>query len=49
MFAHPIHRVRSFARVGTHGLSVEFADATGRTIDFSPVLAGELYGPLAGP
>jgi hypothetical protein len=49
MFAHPIHRVRSFDRVGTHSLFVEFADGTGQTIDFSPVLAGELYGPLQDP
>ena len=46
MYAHPLHRVRSFDRVGPYSLHVEFADGTRQTIDFSPVLAGELYGPL---
>ncbi len=43
---HPIHRVRSFEIVAPFTLRVCFEDATDRTIDFRPVLAGELYGPL---
>ena len=46
MSAHPLHQVRSFDRVGPHSLRVEFGDGTKQTIDFTPVLAGELYGPL---
>jgi len=46
---HPLHRVLSFERVGAHTLRVEFDDGSTQTIDFSPVLAGELYGPLQNP
>jgi hypothetical protein len=44
--AHPIHRVVSFSIVGPYTLRVTFDDATAQVIDFSPVLAGKLYGPL---
>jgi len=43
---HAIHRVVSFKIVGPHELEVTFADGLTRTIDFLPVLRGELYGPL---
>ena len=43
---HPIHRVRSFEIVSAYTLRVCFEDSTEQTIDFRPVLAGELYGPL---
>ena len=43
---HPVYRVVSFAIVGPYTLRVTFDDATAQVIDFSPVLAGELYGPL---
>ena len=43
---HAIHRVTSFKIVGPHTLAVTFADGLSRTIDFLPVLRGELYGPL---
>jgi hypothetical protein len=46
---HPLHRVLGFERVGAHTLRVEFADGSTQTIDFRPVLAGELYGPLQDP
>lgn len=49
MRGHPIHRVRAFDRVGSFTLRVEFADGSHQTIDFEPVLAGELYGPLRDP
>ena len=43
---HPIYRVQAFEIVGDYTLRVSFDDGTERTIDFQPVLAGELYGPL---
>ena len=43
---HAIHRVTGFQIVDNYTLKVRFADGTNRTIDFLPVLAGELYSPL---
>lgn len=43
---HPIYRVESFEIVGPHTLRVGFNDGTEQTIDFRPILAGELFGPL---
>ncbi len=43
---HPIYRVRSFQIVGAYTLRVCFDDGTEQVIDFRPVLAGELFGPL---
>ena len=43
---HPIHRVVGFEIVGPFRLRVSFEDGTEQTIDFQPLLAGELYGPL---
>ena len=47
--SHPIYRVRVFEIVAPHTLRVGFDDGTEQTIDFRPVLAGELYGPLRDP
>ena len=44
-----IYRVRSFEIVSAYTLCVGFDDNTEQTIDFWPVLAGELYGPLRDP
>ena len=44
--SHPVHRVKGFEIVGPYRLRIEFADGLLRTIDFRPVLEGELYGPL---
>ena len=44
--AHPIYRVVNFEIVGSYTLRVEFDDGVAQTIDFRPVLAGEMYGPL---
>ena len=44
--SHPIYRVRWFEFVSTYTLRVGFDDNTEQTIDFRPILAGELYGPL---
>ena len=43
---HPVYRVVSFARVRPYTLRVAFDDGTEQVIDFSSVLAGELFGPL---
>jgi hypothetical protein len=43
---HPIHRVRSFQAVAPYTLGIRFEDGTEQTIDFEPILEGELYAPL---
>lgn len=47
--SHPIHRVTGSAPAGRHTLVVRFDDGTEQTIDFSPVLNGELFCPLKDP
>jgi hypothetical protein len=46
---HPIYRVESFNVVAPYTLRVRFDDGAEQVIDFRPVLAGELYGPLREP
>ena len=46
---HPICRVHAFENVGPYVLRVHFDDGTEQTIDFEPVLWGELYRPLRDP
>ncbi len=46
---HPIHRVRSFKIEAPYTLRVQFEDDSEQVIDFEPVLAGELFGPLRDP
>ena len=43
---HRIYRVQSFELRGLYILRVCFDDASEQTINFEPVLAGQLYGPL---
>jgi hypothetical protein len=43
---HPIYRVVEFEIVGSYTLRLKFDDGKEQVIDFHPVLAGELYGPL---
>lgn len=43
---HALHRVRDFHVVGPYRLRLLFADGLIREIDFRPVLAGAMYGPL---
>jgi Protein of unknown function (DUF2442) len=43
---HPIYRVQAFEIVSAYILRVRFDDDTEQVINFQPVLAGELYGPL---
>src|SRR5713226_8298419 len=44
---HGIYRVESFEVVAPHTLRITFNDRTEQTIDFKPVLAGELFGALS--
>ena len=44
--AHPIYRVLAFETVAPYTLRIQFNDGTHQVINFEPVLAGELYGPL---
>ncbi|MGH7964630.1 MAG: DUF2442 domain-containing protein [Candidatus Binatia bacterium] len=46
---HPIYRVLAFERVAPYTLRIRFDDETERRIDFRPILAGEIYGPLRDP
>ncbi len=41
-----IHRVESFEIVAPYTLRVTFQDKTQQLINFQPVLAGALFGPL---
>jgi hypothetical protein len=43
---HPVYRVRSFVIVAPYTIRIRFDDDTEQTVDFQPVLAGELYGAL---
>lgn len=43
---YPICRVRSFEIVAPYTLKIYFDDDTTQTINFEPILAGELYKPL---
>lgn len=43
---HPIYRVIAFQIVGRYMLHIVFDDGSERTIDFGPILGGELFGPL---
>ena len=43
---HLIYRVQNFEIIAPYTLRVRFDDRTEQTINFEPVLAGQLYGPL---
>ncbi|NJN94618.1 MAG: DUF2442 domain-containing protein [Anaerolineales bacterium] len=43
---HPIYRVQAFEIVAPYTLKISFDDDTTQTINFEPILAGELYKPL---
>jgi hypothetical protein len=47
--SHRICRIDGLERVGTYVLRLRFDDGVTRTIDFEPLLAGELFGPLRDP
>ena len=44
---HEIHTVTAFERVAPFTLRIRFEDGVSQVIDFRPVLAGEIFGPLA--
>ena len=44
--SHPIYRVLSFEILGPYTLRVQFDDNREQTINFQPILTGELYKPL---
>ena len=44
--SHAIYRVASFSIVAPYTLDIRFDDGTSRRIDFTPILHGELFGPL---
>jgi hypothetical protein len=44
--SHPIYRVVSYQIVGPYTVRVRFDDNSEQTIDFQPVLRGEIFGPL---
>ena len=43
---HGIYRVASFEIVSPYTLRIRFDDDSEQVINFEPVLAGELFGPL---
>ena len=43
---HPIFRVTSFEITNIYTLRIRFDDGTEQTINFQPILKGEIYGPL---
>jgi len=43
---HPIYRIQGFQIIAPYTLRVEFDDKTEQDINFEPVLAGQLFGPL---
>jgi hypothetical protein len=43
---HELYEVTGYTIVGPYILRIIFDDNTSRTIDFWPILRGELYGPL---
>ena len=47
--SHRICRIEAVEGVGTYVLRLRFDDGLTRTIDFEPLLAGELLGPLRDP
>jgi hypothetical protein len=49
MDSHPIVSVTAFQHVGPYTLRIEFDDGATQTIDFSPLLYGNIYGPLRDP
>ncbi len=46
---HPLVDVVRSTQVGTYTLKVRFDDGAEQTINFEPVLYGEVFGPLRDP
>ncbi|MFN8496105.1 MAG: DUF2442 domain-containing protein [Caldilineaceae bacterium] len=43
---HELYRVTAFHIVGPYTLQITFDDGSDQTINFEPVLHGQIYGPL---
>ena len=43
---HPVHKISAFEIVGPYCIRIAFADEVTRTINFRPLLEGEIFGPL---
>lgn len=43
---HPIYRICAFKIIAPYIMEIHFDDNSRQTINFAPVLKGELYGPL---
>ncbi|MEK6614605.1 MAG: DUF2442 domain-containing protein [Bacteroidota bacterium] len=43
---YEFHNIKSFCLTASYTLEIIFDDNTHKVIDFSPVLYGEMYGPL---
>ena len=43
---HPIYHITKFESVAPYTLRIKFDDDSEQTIDFEPILQGEIYGPL---
>jgi hypothetical protein len=43
---HPIYHITEFEIVGPYTLRIKFNDNTEETINFEPILHGEIYSPL---
>jgi hypothetical protein len=43
---HKLYQVADFKILGTYTLQVHFDDGSQQTINFEPVLYGEMWGPL---
>ncbi|MBA2562216.1 MAG: DUF2442 domain-containing protein [Chitinophagaceae bacterium] len=46
---HEIHTIKSFSIAAPYTLEIVFGDNSHKTINFLPVLTGEMYGPLKNP
>jgi hypothetical protein len=46
---HEIHTIKSFCIVAPYTLEIVFEDNSRKTINFLPILTGEMYGPLKTP
>lgn len=44
--SHPLYDVIEFTFLTNYTLRVRFDDGTAQTIDFEPILHGEMFGPL---
>lgn len=43
---HSIYRVTALKVVAPYTLNIQFDDGTNQTINFKPILKGDMYGPL---